>query len=143
MKLSEFHVLFNMLSRKKILYRHKIPTNVVNTTWAVKHFLSPSKEMVDKYIGSPSVEAWEEYKKLYLDLIKIRFSNNPLPFERLAKQAIDEDVYLGCYCPTKINPDVYKCHTILALKFMEQHYPDLDVVFPEAESKQLLLFPSD
>ena len=41
-----------------------------------------------------------------------------------------EEVYLGCSCPTKKNPNVNHCHTVLALRFMSEHYPALDIVFP-------------
>jgi hypothetical protein len=39
-------------------------------------------------------------------------------------------VYLGCSCPSRANPDVQRCHTVLALQFMKKKYPKLRVVLP-------------
>lgn len=50
------------------------------------------------------------------------------PFDGLARRP---DVYLGCSCPTKTNPDVRRCHTWLALEFIRERCPDLDVRFTE------------
>ena len=50
------------------------------------------------------------------------------PFDGLARRP---DVYLGCSCPTKTNPDVRRCHTWLALEFIRERCPELDVRFPE------------
>ena len=41
-----------------------------------------------------------------------------------------QDVLLGCSCPTKKQPDVNRRHTVQALAFMVERYPDLDVRFP-------------
>jgi hypothetical protein len=41
------------------------------------------------------------------------------------------DVWLGCNCPTAKNPDVRRCHTVLALQFMKERYPALEVRIPE------------
>jgi hypothetical protein len=38
--------------------------------------------------------------------------------------------HLGCSCPTAKNPDVMRCHTVLALRFMRAHYPALDIRYP-------------
>ena len=40
------------------------------------------------------------------------------------------DVYLGCNCPTARQPDVLRCHTVLALAFLRERYPDLSVRLP-------------
>ncbi|MEM9353346.1 MAG: hypothetical protein AAGA92_10065 [Planctomycetota bacterium] len=48
----------------------------------------------------------------------------------MARLAESQDVYLGCSCPTAKNPDADHCHTVLALRFFEQHYPRLKVRLP-------------
>ena len=45
-------------------------------------------------------------------------------------QAQRADGCIGCNCPTKANPDPNRCHTVLALRFMDERYPDLDVEYP-------------
>jgi hypothetical protein len=52
------------------------------------------------------------------------------PFDALAEQATGEDVYLGCSCPSRANPDVQRCHTVRALRFMKKKYPKLPVMLP-------------
>ena len=52
------------------------------------------------------------------------------PTVNLAALASERDVYLGCNCPTKANPRVDRCHTALALRFMKERFPELEVVFP-------------
>jgi len=59
-----------------------------------------------------------------------RWEADPTPFNDLAGLAIGEDVYIGCSCPTTKNPEVNHCHTVLALKFMKERYPALEVEFP-------------
>jgi hypothetical protein len=54
----------------------------------------------------------------------------PSPFEAIAEIATREDVWIGCSCPTKRNPDVRRCHTFLALEFRAERLPDLEVVWP-------------
>ena len=46
------------------------------------------------------------------------------------KMAKEKDVFLGCSCPTRKNPDVNRCHTVLALQFMKENFPELEVEFP-------------
>jgi hypothetical protein len=71
--------------------------------------------------------AWREYAKSYRKLIAERFAQDRAPFDRLARQAGEGSVFLGCSCPSAVNPDASHCHVVLALQFMHQHYPDLDV----------------
>ena len=49
---------------------------------------------------------------------------------RFQLPAASNDVFLGCNCPTKKNPILGRCHTYLALEFMQKKYPSLDVVIP-------------
>ena len=95
------------------------------------HVLRPTPEMVATYLAAPSAAAWRELSKVYLALLDARFAANRAPFDELAALARDHDVYLGCSCPTKANPDVRHCHTWLALRFMQRRYRDLDVRMPE------------
>ena len=54
----------------------------------------------------------------------------------LAQLATDNDVFLGCNCPTKKNPIPGRCHTYLALEFMKMKYPKLDVEIPPTSSEE-------
>jgi len=82
---------------------------------------------VIEYLADPSASHWEKFKKAYLACLQDRFQADRSLFDDLAKQALETDVHLGCSCPTRKNPDVNHCHTMLALKFMKQTYPDLNV----------------
>ena len=95
-----------------------------------RHFLRPDAEAVAEFLANPDAEAWERFAEHYQNLLTERFEQNPTPFDDLASLAGTEDVHLGCSCPTAKNPDVNHCHTVLALRFFEQHYPDLDVRLP-------------
>lgn len=94
------------------------------------HILRPSKEMVADYLASPTDAAWRAFAKDYRALVDERFAADRAPFDALAELARGNDVYLGCSCPTKANPRVEHCHTVLALGFMKRRYPDLDVRMP-------------
>ncbi len=102
----------------------------MDTRKHTRHCLRPSVDMVIKYLSGDSGYSFEDFRDDYLRLISVRFAQDRSPFDLLAKRAGTEDVFLGCSCPTKNNPDVNHCHTVLALKFMHEHYPDLEVRFP-------------
>jgi hypothetical protein len=95
-----------------------------------RHVLRPSEEMVRRYLAYPTDAAWEAFRRDYLALLERRFGENREPFDELAALASERDVYLGCNCPTKANPRVDRCHTVLALQFMKGRYPELEAVFP-------------
>jgi len=63
-------------------------------------------------------------------LLEKRFVSERKRFDALAELARQQDVYLGCNCPTTRQPDVRRCHTALALAFLREHYPDLIVRLP-------------
>ena len=86
--------------------------------------------MVQCYLENPTATAWKTFKASYLDLLEKRFKKDLSLFDKLADQALAEDVYIGCNCPTQANPDVSHCHTVLALTFMKKRYPKLKVQFP-------------
>jgi hypothetical protein len=100
-----------------------------------RHFLRPTPEMVARVFASRGSDAaWAEYARVYRALLEERFAEDRRPFDRLATFARWHDVLLGCSCPSTKNPDVQRCHTVLALRFMKERYPDLDVRFPAASA---------
>jgi len=126
-----------MLARYKI-YRGKRPPSDPrpagvrqDTRWRTKHPLRPGREIVAEYLACPTDETWQGYSTKYVALLEERFRQDPAPFDRLAALAMKTEVFLGCSCPTKINPTVDRCHTVLALQFMKEKYPRLEVSFPE------------
>ena len=94
------------------------------------HCLRPDGISLRRYLADPSPSAWAIFEKEYIELLELRFTNNRDPFEYLAYCAQRNDVYIGCRCPTHESPDVWRCHTVLALEFMQGHFPELDVRFP-------------
>lgn len=92
-----------------------------------RHCLRPTAEMVSTYLKDPTPERWRRFKKDYKALLETRIAEDREPFDTLAALARENDVYLGCSCPTRKNPDVRRCHTMLALEFMKRNYPDLTI----------------
>lgn len=95
-----------------------------------RHCLRPTAELVEHYLSRPTRAAWSEFERDYLEIVEERYRKDRAPFDALAQAAKVTDVYLGCSCPTKKNPDVQHCHTTLALRFMKRRYPQLEVVLP-------------
>lgn len=95
-----------------------------------RHVLRPPAEVVKRYLAAPSDSAWDVFRGAYLAALDERFHKERARFDELAALARSDDVYLGCSCPTKANPDIRHCHTWLALEFMTATYPELDVRFP-------------
>lgn len=96
-----------------------------------RHVLRPTSEMVERLLANARDESeWQRYAEAYRALLAERFAADRKPFDALATLAGEFVVLLGCNCPTAKNPDVRHCHTVLALEFMKQHYPDLDVRMP-------------
>jgi uncharacterized protein YeaO (DUF488 family) len=94
------------------------------------HVLRPTEEMVEAFLAAPTEAAWQRFARQYRKLLDQRFAADREPFDRIAELARTTNVYLGCSCPTKRNPNVGHCHTVLALEFFRAHYPDLDVRSP-------------
>jgi hypothetical protein len=88
--------------------------------------------MVQRYLGEPASYPWRKFRADYLRTVMARFKEDPAPFAELARLALETDVYLGCSCPTKKNPNVMHCHTVLALTFMHGRYGEIAVVMPRA-----------
>lgn len=126
-----------MLSRYKF-FRGKrppddpLPDGVrVDTRWRTRHPLRPTEDMAREFLESTKDRAaWATFKKAYLDLLDARFKEDRTPFDELAEKARTGDVFLGCNCPTNLNPRVEHCHTYLALQFMKRKYRSLDVQLP-------------
>jgi uncharacterized protein YeaO (DUF488 family) len=96
------------------------------------HVLRPTPELVAKALsGEGSEAAWSAFASGYRKLLASRMREDRAPFDALAALARENDVLLGCSCPSAANPDVQRCHTVLALRFMKERYPDLDVRFPK------------
>lgn len=125
-----------MLARYKI-YRGKRPDDdpkpdgiCKDIRKHVKHVLAPTKTMVETYFKNPGDKAWNKLKKEYLALLTERLKCRKDEFDTLAELATENDVFLGCNCPTQKNPDVNRCHTALALEFMKKKYPGLIIKYP-------------
>ena len=103
-----------------------------DTRWRRKHILSPSEELVKEYLADPNEAAWRKFKREYSTLLERRFKEDRSSFVKFAQLAIGQDVFIGCSCPTKTNPDVSHCHTYFALQFMKKKFPELHVVLPKA-----------
>ncbi|MEP0846750.1 MAG: hypothetical protein HRF50_08010 [Phycisphaerae bacterium] len=97
-----------------------------------KHPLHPPEALVKAYFAAPGEAAWQEFRRAYVAELERRFQEDRTPFDRLAALATEQDLYIGCSCPTKRNPRVDRCHTWLALEFMQGKYPGLRVEFPAA-----------
>lgn len=125
-----------MLTRYRIVRgsrREALPRGIrQDTRKHTRHILRPDRDAVARYLADPSDARWEEFRAAYLSALAGRLAHDPAPFEELAALARSTDVYLGCSCPTARNPDVRRCHTMLALRFMKRHFPDLEVVLPAA-----------
>lgn len=127
-----------MLTRYRIVRGKRSPDDPlpdgvrIDVRKHVKHVLSPKPEMVDALLEDPSDAArLKTFAKAYRDLLAERFANDRGPFDQLAETAREKDVFIGCSCPTEKQPDVMRCHTVLALRFMRQRYRSLDVRIPE------------
>ena len=96
-----------------------------------RHCLRPDKVAVNRYLADPSPQSWRQFRAAYLAQLKQRFQTDRAPFDELADLAMREDVFIGCNCPTRKNPDLRRCHTILALQFMRNKYRRLQIELPQ------------
>jgi hypothetical protein len=95
-----------------------------------EHVLSPAPNEVTALLADPSAAQFARFRRAYIRRLEQRFAADRSAFDALARAAQDGDVYIGCNCPTRRNPDVQHCHTTLALRFMQQKYPKLRVRLP-------------
>jgi hypothetical protein len=87
-----------------------------------QHPLRPTPELVELALKDHD---WDAYRAGYRALLEQRFAEARAPFDHLARMTEFHDVYLGCNCPTQKQPDVSRCHTMLALAFMKEKYPSI------------------
>ena len=131
-----------MLARYKIFRGRRpadepLPNGVrMDTRKHTRHCLRPTTEIVTAYLAQPTTAAWKKFKAEYQRLLAARFDEDRTPFDHLAELAAENDVYIGCSCPTVKNPNVNHCHTMIALQFMEQHYDELEVTYPRGEQRE-------
>ena len=126
-----------MLARYKI-YRGKRPDSDplpagtrMDTRKHTRHVLRPTPSIVNAYLSAPSEDTWNKFRQIYNSMLEERYAADPQPFIALAETAIGTDVFLGCNCPTKTNPSVFHCHTVLALEFMKSKFANIAVRFPD------------
>ena len=94
------------------------------------HVLSPDPKQVEALLEEPSAARFAEFAHAYRELLARRFESARAAFDALAEAAREGDVYIGCNCPTHKQPDLKRCHTMLALAFMKAKYPQLKVRVP-------------
>lgn len=94
------------------------------------HPLRPDAPAVARFLDAPSDSAWKGFARDYRALLEQRRRTDRTAFDELAALAREDDVWIGCNCPTAKNPDVRRCHTFLALEAMARWYPDLAIVWP-------------
>lgn len=125
-----------MLGRYRIVRGRRPPDDPLpegvrqDTRKHTRHVLRPEPDAVASYLDEPTDEAWERFAADYRALLEERFEADRRPFDDLARKAEETDVWLGCNCPTARNPDVRRCHTVLALRFLAERYPGLEVEWP-------------
>jgi hypothetical protein len=65
-----------------------------------RHCLRPNEEMVARYLACTPSSSWEAFAREYVDLLERRFAEDQRPFDKLVALARENDVYIGCSCPT-------------------------------------------
>lgn len=124
-----------MISRYRIVRGKRPPGEPLpegqrqDTRKHTKHVLRPTPELVSEFLGRPDARGFEAFEKAYTAVLEQRFREQRDAFDELAALARCNDVYLGCNCPTAKQPHVDRCHTMLALRFLAERYPDLEVRF--------------
>jgi hypothetical protein len=125
-----------MLARYQIVRGKRDPNDPlpdgkrIDTRKHTRHFLRPESEQVAALLAHANAQTHAKFAHAYNALLAGRFAEDRAPFDALAALAAETNVYLGCSCPSRANPDVQRCHTVLALRFMHKKYPKLQVVLP-------------
>jgi hypothetical protein len=126
-----------MLARYQIVRGKRPPDNPlpdgvrIDIRKHTRHVLRADAKSVAAFLANPVDAEFEKFTRQYHATLEKRFRENRAPFDELAETAKGADVYLGCNCPTKTNPDVRHCHTTAALHFMKKKYPSLRVRLPK------------
>jgi uncharacterized protein YeaO (DUF488 family) len=124
-----------VLTRYRIVRGKRPPTDPLpagireDTRKHTRHVLRPPEALVTRFLADVE-HGWEAFRRDYLATLEARFEADSAPFEALAERARGADVHLGCNCPTKHQPDVRRCHTVLALQFMKEKFGELEVKIP-------------
>jgi hypothetical protein len=125
-----------MLARYQIVRGRRDPHDPlpegkrIDTRKHTRHFLRPESQQVARLLSDLNTQTYAKFAKAYNALLIARFAEDRAPFDALAALSAETDVYLGCSCPSSANPDVQRCHTVLALRFMKKKYPKLEVRLP-------------
>jgi hypothetical protein len=125
-----------MIGRYRIVRGARAPDDPLpegvrqDTRKHTRHVLRPSAEMVAAFLEQPGEAGFKRFRSAYLKLLGERFRSQRPKFDALAALAQQQDVFLGCNCPTAKQPNVHHCHTYLALRFLAEHYPGLMVSLP-------------
>jgi hypothetical protein len=125
-----------MLARYQIVRGKRPPSNPlpdgrrIDTRKHTRHCLRPEAANVAALIEHPDERAFARFEKEYRATLATRFAADRRAFDELAELALQQDVFIGCSCPTSFNPDVRRCHTSFALDFMKRQYPKLNVIMP-------------
>jgi uncharacterized protein YeaO (DUF488 family) len=125
-----------MLARYRIVRGRRSPDDPLpdgvrqDTRKHTQHVLRPTAALVEALLDDPSAASFARFERAYRALLGQRFADERERFDELAKLARHANLYLGCNCPTARQPDVRRCHTRLALAFLRERYPDLEVQMP-------------
>lgn len=125
-----------MLGRYRIVRGKRAPDDPLpvgvrmDTRKHTNHVLRPDAAAVAALFAEFTAARWRAFAGDYEALLAARFAADRAPFDAIAAQARTGDVWLGCSCPSAQNPDVSRCHTVLALRFLAKRYRDVKIVLP-------------
>lgn len=125
-----------MLARYRIVRGARAPGDPLpegvrqDTRKHTAHLLRPTEALVAGLLQDDSEASYARFSRSYRELLEQRYDAERTRFDELAALARRSDVYLGCNCPTRRQPDVRRCHTVIALRFLRERYPDLHVIEP-------------
>jgi hypothetical protein len=121
-----------VIGRYRIVRGRRLPDDPLpdgvrqDTRKHTRHVLRPAPEAVESFLRAPGETGFARFRQRYLELLRGRAERDAAAFDALARLGRDGDLFLGCNCPTRRQPDVKRCHTWLALEFLAHRYPDLD-----------------
>src|SRR5689334_11186049 len=65
-----------------------------------RHVLRPSAEVVEAFLADPKSVNWTRFAKEYRATLAKRFREDSGAFDALAESAREQNVFIGCSCPT-------------------------------------------